>query len=137
MQSTLTLPVPIPNDKRKKLELKKTFLSLFFYFILICGASKCFIKDLYKTFWGNTKKLVFILIQLSKINRTGRVKLLEKWMINESCNFIGCKYQNEDEIQNFSDFSCHVTYMFQTDSTLYSCLNVKERLARNRREIWS
>ena len=33
--------------------------------------------------------------------------------------------------------SCHVTYAFQSKSTLYSCLNVKELLAQNRREIWS
>ena len=33
--------------------------------------------------------------------------------------------------------SCHVTYAFQNESTLYSCLNVKELVARNRREIWS
>ena len=32
--------------------------------------------------------------------------------------------------------SCHVTYAFQRESTLYSCLNVKELLARRRREIW-
>ena len=31
----------------------------------------------------------------------------------------------------------HVTYMFQSESKLYSCLNVKELLARNRRDIWS
>ena len=31
--------------------------------------------------------------------------------------------------------SCHVTYTFQSESTLYSCLNVKELLARSRREI--
>ena len=29
----------------------------------------------------------------------------------------------------------HVTYAFQSESTLYSCLNVKELLARNRRDI--
>ena len=28
-----------------------------------------------------------------------------------------------------------VTYVFQSESTLYSCLNVKELLARSRREI--
>ena len=33
--------------------------------------------------------------------------------------------------------SYHVTYAFRSESTLYSCLNVKELLARNRREIWS
>ena len=33
--------------------------------------------------------------------------------------------------------SYHVTYAFQSESTLCSCLNVKELLARSRREIWS
>ena len=31
--------------------------------------------------------------------------------------------------------SYHVTYAFQSESTLYSCLNVKELLARSRLEI--
>ena len=31
--------------------------------------------------------------------------------------------------------SCHVTYAFQSESTLYTCLNVKELLAQSRREI--
>ena len=33
--------------------------------------------------------------------------------------------------------SCRVTYLFQSESTLYSCLNVKELLAWSRYEIWS
>ena len=33
--------------------------------------------------------------------------------------------------------SCHVTYAFQSESALYICMNVKELLARIRREIWS
>ena len=33
-------------------------------------------------------------------------------------------------------YSCHVTYTFQSESALYSCLNVKELLARSRPEIW-
>ena len=33
--------------------------------------------------------------------------------------------------------SYHIAYAFQSDSTLYVCLNVKELLARNRRKIWS
>ena len=32
--------------------------------------------------------------------------------------------------------SCHVRYAFQSESTFYSCLNVKELLARSRHEIW-
>ena len=31
----------------------------------------------------------------------------------------------------------HVTYTFQSESILYSCLNVKELLLRSKREIWS
>ena len=37
----------------------------------------------------------------------------------------------------FTVCSCHVTYAFQSECTLYICLNVKELLARNRRDIWS
>ena len=33
--------------------------------------------------------------------------------------------------------SYRVTYAFQSESTFYSCLNVKELLAQNRRKIWS
>ena len=31
----------------------------------------------------------------------------------------------------------HVTSVFQSESTLYSCLNVKELLAQSKRKIWS
>ena len=34
-------------------------------------------------------------------------------------------------------YSYHVTYAFQSESTLCSCLNVKELVARNRCKIWS
>ena len=33
--------------------------------------------------------------------------------------------------------SYHITYAFQSESTLYDYLNVKELLARNRRDIWN
>ena len=33
------------------------------------------------------------------------------------------------------NLTIHVTYAFESESTLYSCLNVKELLARSRREI--
>ena len=33
--------------------------------------------------------------------------------------------------------SCHFKYVFQNEITLYSCLNVKELLARSRHKIWS
>ena len=31
----------------------------------------------------------------------------------------------------------HATYTFQSECTLYSCLNVKKLLARNRHDIWN
>ena len=45
-----------------------------------------------------------------------------------------------DEICRFREelltvCSCHATYAFQSESTLYICLNIKELLARSRREI--
>ena len=33
--------------------------------------------------------------------------------------------------------SYHITYVFQSEATLYSCLNVKELLPQSRCEIWS
>ena len=39
-------------------------------------------------------------------------------------------------LQTLTVCSCHVTYEFQSESTLYSCLNVKELLVRSKREIW-
>ena len=44
--------------------------------------------------------------------------------------------RNPTCISRLTVCSCHVTYAFQSESTLYSCLNVKELLARSRREIW-
>ena len=41
------------------------------------------------------------------------------------------------KIRCLTVYSYHVTCAFQSESTLYSCLNVKERLALTRREIWS
>ena len=41
------------------------------------------------------------------------------------------------QVLDLSVCSYHVTCAFQSESTLYSCLNIKELLARSRREIWS
>ena len=40
-------------------------------------------------------------------------------------------------LQHLTVCFCRVTYVFQSEPTLYSCLNVKELLARSRYEIWS
>ena len=42
--------------------------------------------------------------------------------------------KNENK-HKYTVCSCHVTYAFESESTLYSCLNVKELLARSRREV--
>ena len=39
------------------------------------------------------------------------------------------------EVVGLKPKACHVTYAFQSESSLYSCLNVKELLAQSRREI--
>ena len=44
-------------------------------------------------------------------------------------------FEENDELKKMTVCFYHVTYAFQSESTLYSCLNVKELLARSRREI--
>ena len=44
------------------------------------------------------------------------------------------KPKYNDNVKLFVCFY-HVTYEFKSESTLYSCLNVKEPLARSRRHI--
>ena len=53
--------------------------------------------------------------------------------VHKNISFVGGNYRNKLIILTVC--SCHVTYAFQSECTLYSCLNVKELLARSRREI--
>ena len=46
-------------------------------------------------------------------------------------------YWEKLTFSRFDCVSCHVTHAFQSESTLYSYLSVKELCARSRREIWS
>ena len=46
-------------------------------------------------------------------------------------------FRNPEPNRVLTVCSCHVTYTFQSESTLYSCLNFTELLARSRHEIWS
>ena len=39
--------------------------------------------------------------------------------------------------KNIKAFHPSLHYAFQSESTLYSCLDVKELLAQSKREIWS
>ena len=50
------------------------------------------------------------------------------------------KYQNSDGNHSVVILPVcfyHVTFAFQSEPTLHSCLNVKDLLARNRRNIWN
>ena len=59
-------------------------------------------------------------------------------MLTQCTGFARCtglSLRNKDGCGTVSSY--HVTYAFQSESTLYSGLNVKELLARSRREIGS
>ena len=70
------------------------------------------------------------------------------WNPTPKINFLeACNYpENKSVLRSFlfhgyhhrlwTVCSCHVTYAFQSESILYSYLNVKELLARSRLEIW-
>ena len=62
-------------------------------------------------------------------------------MFEELIKFIFCSCLGQEYILDVSEIltvcDYYVTYAFQSESTLYSCLNVKEPPSRNRRDIWS
>ena len=60
---------------------------------------------------------------VSRFGGVLNIKIVYKKLKENSINLTACAY--------------HVTYAFQSKSTLCSCLNVKELIAWNRREIWS
>ena len=69
---------------------------------------------------------------------------LSGWNWTWTCNHLVQKQILNHLVKLFNNYgvhltvcSYHVTYAFQNESTLYSCLNVKELLARSRHEIWS
>ena len=83
--------------------------------------------------FGNVKKKVCIDCNWNRtqnnllLKRTLKVAQVAKW---SSCVLSAYLYGALDYT------FCHGTYAFQSESTLYSCLNVKELLARSRRKIW-
>ena len=65
--------------------------------------------------------------------------LVRKWTLNHLSKLIkwlSCVVSTYP----YNAFDCMLlsfTYAFQSESTLYNCLNVKELLTWNRRDIWS
>ena len=57
---------------------------------------------------------------------------------NDSCIWKHVSHRGANDKANKNTLtvcSCHVTFEFKSESTLYSCLYVKELLIRNRDEI--
>ena len=63
---------------------------------------------------------------------------IEEHTLRQSINLRATHLQNVFFTNNNDTVSSyHVTYAFQSESTLYICLNVKELLAQSRHEIWN
>ena len=77
---------------------------------------------------------------MMSLSKNEKIYLLLKNLLQEKWIF-GCTADHDSAYANLNYHltvcSYHVTYAFQSESTLYSCLNVKELLAQSRREIWS
>ena len=78
--------------------------------------------------WGNTEKYKTFSVPIEK-----EVTKIDKDS-NESVVTASCKIKFINSVKN-TVCSYHATYVFHNESTLYSCLNVKELLARSRCEI--
>ena len=61
----------------------------------------------------------------------------KKFCVKESSKLIGLENFGVAGFSIVTICSYHFTYAFQSESTPYSCLNIKELLARNRRDVWS
>ena len=82
------------------------------------------------TYQNKIVKLLTLLTQLLTKNNSKKLKDDINQILKELYN----SKQITKQVYNTVCFY-HVTYAFQSESTLYSCLNVKELLARSRREI--
>ena len=78
-------------------------------------------------------------IQLEQNTKKSRKSRKSFWLLPKLVILLNLEYLMlplAPENQKLTAFSYHLTYAFQSGSTLYSCLNVKELLAWSRREIW-
>ena len=82
-------------------------------------------KISYTVIWNHKSNIV-----------TPKINFLEACNYPESKSVLKSFLFNGYQHRLWTVCSCHVTYTFQSESTLYSSLNVKKLLARSRREIW-
>ena len=66
--------------------------------------------------------------------KTAQIKVFHQSILSIIITDLKKKRKRAD-INSITLCSYHVTHVFQSESTLYSCLNVKELLARNKRDI--
>ena len=115
--------------------------------VLICGSNKCWLLNLnlncntLKTEVGRSL-LILILRRLSLVCLTSVITLaidMKMDCLLKKTHFWTCwdclSPLNWIRPLLLSTCSCHVTYAFQSQSPLYSCLNVKDVLAWSRHEI--
>ena len=74
-------------------------------------------------------------------NRAGNIMYMCMWCTKNRAFMIlkykkNCNLFVQEHSFSLTVCSCHVMYTFQSEPTLYSCLNVKELLAQNRWKIW-
>ena len=76
---------------------------------------------------------------VTKVNNIDTTGFVLKTTYNTNKSDLEKKISDADkknpDTSDLTVCSYHVTYAFQSESTLYSCLNFKELLARNRRKI--
>ena len=82
-------------------------------------------QSLLKAYGFNENSVSFIRSFITNSER--KLAVIEVTRTKSLLGFLGVYY--------YYFCSYHVTYAFQSESTLCSCLNVKELLARSRREI--
>ena len=78
----------------------------------------------------------FIWLKLSNTKQAVSKNIIWNiWITNKA--FLGFELLAFLTVSILTVCSYDVTYAFQSESTFYSCLNVRELLARSKREIWS
>ena len=99
------------------------------YSTLLCKAEPCFHlintkkkHSLLYPYWDNSS--LSVILQCS-----GPSNYLQEIQASQQLIFMATK-------TIMTVCSCHVTYVFQSESIHYSCLNVKELLAGSRHKIW-
>ena len=92
-------------------------------------------------FYDKEERIKFLYIILQRSTFIIRIYLINIYMA--SFLLIPKKKYNDNQYREYLKIAImltvcyyHVTHTFQSESTLYSCLNVKEFLARNRHDIW-